>query len=126
MQRQGKLSNAQPYLPSGETEQLNMPRLRTLFWSPALFALITLTGLGNVGAQDVPNLPGKQEVYVVRSVQAGAAVSIGGTVVPKDEVTLAAQIPGRVLYSLILTIRYAGSGIFIKKTVKPAFHCFVI
>jgi multidrug efflux pump subunit AcrA (membrane-fusion protein) len=41
-------------------------------------------------------MPALQDVYEVRTTRGGAAISIGGTVVPKQEATLAAQIPGRV------------------------------
>ena len=38
------------------------------------------------------------QVIVVRSTEVGAAISLGGTVIPIKEVTLAAQIPGRIVF----------------------------
>lgn len=39
-----------------------------------------------------------QSVYVVRSREVGSRATLGGTVVPHREVTLTAQLPGRVVY----------------------------
>lgn len=39
-----------------------------------------------------------QSVYIVRSREVGSRATLGGTVVPHREVTLTAQLPGRVVY----------------------------
>jgi len=41
---------------------------------------------------------GNPDLYVVTSREVGARATLGGTVVPHREVTLAAQLPGRVVY----------------------------
>ena len=71
-----------------------MSNIRTM---RALFAafFMTVGSSGAVLAQD-PN--GFGEIFVVQASDRQPTVSIGGTVVPYKQVTLAAQIPGRVKY----------------------------
>jgi RND family efflux transporter MFP subunit len=61
-----------------------------------LRALALLAGLtaGLVMAQPALQAPGS--IYTVAPVGSGASTAVGGTVVPRQEVTLAAQLPGRV------------------------------
>jgi multidrug efflux pump subunit AcrA (membrane-fusion protein) len=51
--------------------------------------------IGTAAAQG-PGDPG--EAFVVQQAQGAPTVSVGGTVIPYKEVTLAAQLPGRVTY----------------------------
>lgn len=44
------------------------------------------------------NTPGASDVYVVQQFDGRPSISVGGTVIPYKEVTLAAQLPGRVRY----------------------------
>ena len=44
------------------------------------------------------SVAGNPDLYVVTSREVGARATLGGTVVPHREVTLAAQLPGRVVY----------------------------
>lgn len=53
--------------------------------------LLPLTGLAQV---DAPGPAG--DTFVVQQAQGAPSVSVGGTVIPYKEVTLAAQLPGRV------------------------------
>jgi multidrug efflux pump subunit AcrA (membrane-fusion protein) len=57
-----------------------------------LVALIAMSAV----ALAAPPPPGGE--YVVRQAQGAPTVSVGGTVIPYKEVTLAAQLPGRVKY----------------------------
>ena len=70
---------------------INIGLVRTLLTG----LLIAIPGLGAVQAQE-PNTFG--EVFVVQASDRQPTVAIGGTVVPYKQVTLAAQIPGRVKY----------------------------
>jgi RND family efflux transporter MFP subunit len=60
----------------------------------SLLALsLPLVGLAQV---DAPGPPG--DTFVVQQAQGAPTVSVGGTVIPYKEVTLAAQLPGRVTF----------------------------
>lgn len=52
--------------------------------------MLSLPGLATVSAQGI------DDVYVVKLAEGLPTVSVGGTVIPYKEVTLAAQVPGRV------------------------------
>ena len=71
-----------------------MSNIRTMRAALVAF-VITLGSLGSALAQD-QNTFG--EIFVVQASDRQPTVSIGGTVVPYKQVTLAAQIPGRVKY----------------------------
>jgi multidrug efflux pump subunit AcrA (membrane-fusion protein) len=59
--------------------------------------LVALMALVSTAAAAVsPSPPGGE--YVVRQAEGAPTVSVGGTVIPYKEVTLAAQLPGRVKY----------------------------
>lgn len=62
---------------------------RALFAAPFLLACSTLM-LQSAAAAD--------DVYVVKHAEGLPTVSVGGTVIPYKEVTMAAQVPGRVKY----------------------------
>jgi len=66
-----------------------------LMRTPILRGLLaaTLLWAGGVGAAAPPG-----GVFVVKQAEGAPTVSVGGTVVPYKEVTLAAQLPGRVKY----------------------------
>jgi multidrug efflux pump subunit AcrA (membrane-fusion protein) len=63
---------------------------------PATFAAILLTLTGPVALAQAPDQAGRLVPVEARNVR--ASVTLGGTVVPYKEVTLAAQLPGRVVY----------------------------
>ena len=74
--------------------------------NPLMRGLLTVTWMATASlvavAQPVP-YPGAQTPhgpgeFVVRQAEGAPTLSIGGTVVPYKEVTLAAQLPGRVTY----------------------------
>ena len=71
-----------------------MSNIRTM---RALFAAFFLT-LGSSGALLARDPQDFGEIFVVQASDRQPTVSIGGTVVPYKQVTLAAQIPGRVKY----------------------------
>lgn len=70
----------------------------------ALVACLLVLPFGAIGAADAQTpSPGMApadvgETFVVQQAQGAPAVSVGGTVVPYKEVTLAAQVPGRVTF----------------------------
>ncbi len=74
----------------------------------AAAACLLVLGLGAIGAVDAqapaqgpgPALAAADvgEIFVVQQAQGAPSVSVGGTVVPYKEVTLAAQVPGRVTF----------------------------
>lgn len=68
-------------------------RLRTLTMAAAL-----TTGAALAQPVAVPQPPpaANGNIYTVVPVGGGAATAVGGTVVPRQEVTLSAQLPGRV------------------------------
>lgn len=70
---------------------INIGLVRTLLTG----LLLAISGLGAIQAQE-QNTFG--EVFVVQASNRQPTVAIGGTVVPYKQVTLAAQIPGRVKY----------------------------
>ena len=57
-------------------------------------AVYPYQAFASAGAASAAN----QSVYVVTSREVGARASLGGTVVPERDVTLTAQLPGRVVY----------------------------
>jgi multidrug efflux pump subunit AcrA (membrane-fusion protein) len=59
------------------------------------WTLALLAGPPAVQAQPAPE-PLPERIYTVTAVGSGAATAVGGTVVPRQEVTLSAQLPGRV------------------------------
>ncbi len=61
--------------------------------SVLLTAAVACAAISTAGAQQVQ--PGG-DVYVVQQSRGAATVSLGGTVIPYKEVTLSAQLPGRV------------------------------
>lgn len=61
--------------------------------SPALALLLAL--LTGAAAAQAPS-PEPGNVFTVAPVGSGSAAAVGGTVVPRQEVTLSAQLPGRV------------------------------
>lgn len=74
--------------------------------NPLMRGLLTVTWMATASlvavAQPVP-YPGAQPPqgageFVVRQAEGAPTLSIGGTVIPYKEVTLAAQLPGRVTY----------------------------
>jgi RND family efflux transporter MFP subunit len=80
--------------PTGFLEITFMSNIRTM---RALFAAFFLT-LGSSGALLARDPQDFGEIFVVQASDRQPTVSIGGTVVPYKQVTLAAQIPGRVKY----------------------------
>jgi len=58
---------------------------------PALFCAVGV-------ALAIPNAHAQGEPFVVKQASGAPTVSVGGTVIPYKEVTLAAQLPGRVSY----------------------------
>ncbi len=71
-----------------------MSNIRTM---RALIAAFFMT-VGSSGAVLAQDPGGFGEIFVVQASDRQPTVSIGGTVVPYKQVTLAAQIPGRVKY----------------------------
>ncbi len=71
-----------------------MSNIRTM---RALFAAFFIW-VGSSGAALAQDPSGFGEIFVVQASDRQPTVSIGGTVVPYKQVTLAAQIPGRVKY----------------------------
>ena len=69
--------------------QAEAQRVPTVYPTPAYAS--AYASLGAAGA-------GGQPVYVVTSRDVGARATLGGTVVPERDVTLTAQLPGRVVY----------------------------
>ena len=67
-------------------------RFKAMVLTAGLTAALTTGGL-----QAQPNMAGSA-YYVVQQTQGVPNVSLGGTVVPYKEVTLSAQLPGRVIY----------------------------
>ena len=65
-----------------------------------LQALILSTGLAVTAALPAPSLgqAGGGDYFTVQQSRGAPTVSLGGTVIPYKEVTLAAQLPGRVKY----------------------------
>ena len=59
-------------------------------------AIFSFLSVNIVGATLMAQTPTGETVITVPSVPVGAAVSLGGTVVPYKEVTFSAQIPGRI------------------------------
>lgn len=61
----------------------------------ACLLILPLAVAGPAGAQ----MPGEMgDTFVVQQAQGAPTVSLGGTVIPYKEVTMAAQLPGRVSY----------------------------
>jgi len=69
------------------------------YGAAALRCLALVLGLGPVAVGAQPpagHATNGSNIYTVAAVGGGAITVVGGTVVPKQEVTLAAQLPGRV------------------------------
>lgn len=67
---------------------MGIPVNRALF--AATLMLMAVAGVGSAAPAE--------ETYVVQQAEGAPTVSVGGTVIPYKEVTLAAQLPGRVKY----------------------------
>lgn len=61
-------------------------------------ALLVVAVALSIGGSQAIAAPQAVEPYVVKQAQGAPTVSIGGTVIPYKEVTLAAQLPGRVKF----------------------------
>ena len=74
--------------------------MRTGYATPSLDAglraLALLAGLATAVVVAQPAVEASGNIYTVEPVGSGASTAVGGTVVPRQEVTLAAQLPGRV------------------------------
>ena len=64
-------------------------------WMPRLSAILSVAALA---ASPIQAQPAAAETLRVQSMQVMPTISVGGTVVPHKEVTLAAQLPGSVEY----------------------------
>lgn len=62
------------------------------------FLAVAFCGLLGVGSVVAAGAPGSGEIFVVQASSEQPTVAIGGSVVPYREVTLAAQLPGRVKF----------------------------
>lgn len=68
-------------------------KFKTMFWATGVASLVLMTtGLQAQSSQVPP------DHFVVQQTQGVTHVSLGGTVVPYKEVTLSAQLPGRVKF----------------------------
>lgn len=68
-------------------------KFKTMFWATGVASLVLMTtGLQAQSSQVSP------DHFVVQQTQGVTHVSLGGTVVPYKEVTLSAQLPGRVKF----------------------------
>ena len=70
--------------------------MKNIKTTKALLLAVVLAGLGFGELQAQQHPPG--EIFVVQASSRQPTVVIGGTVVPYKEVTLAAQVPGRVKF----------------------------
>jgi RND family efflux transporter MFP subunit len=60
--------------------------------------IVTVSAIMSMSAVPITSAQPVEDIYVVKQAEGLPTVSVGGTVVPYKEVTLAAQLPGRVDY----------------------------
>ena len=68
-------------------------KTRSAIGASLLALSLPLIGRAQIGPAAPPG-----DTFVVQQAQGAPTVSVGGTVIPYKEVTLAAQLPGRVNY----------------------------
>lgn len=78
---------------TGQLKRTDWYQRLTAMVSVAVFSVVLGLASQNLAAQ---NLGGEEQIVTVQASSTASAVTLGGTVVPFKEVTLTAQIPGRV------------------------------